>query len=539
VLLRILCVLFAYLRAQAPSPMPALRYLRDALVFAPCYVALDWASYIDPVGPFNITPWNPQAGLAVVWLLLGGLHYVPALLATIVAADAVVRHAPGGYFITALTAVTLAGGYAAVAWILRALLADLGLRSSRQLTVFVGVVFGGTAIIGAAFVGVLRGANLLAATPPLEAWLRFWVGDAVGILVTAPLLLAVADRERRAAMLALARRRESLLQALVLLGAIWLVFYALDGDPGHRFYVLFVPLIWIAARGGMNAAIVATAIVQLGVVLGIHAESAPQLPVPEIQALVAALTLTGLYLGMMFDERQRVAEGLRQTLRLAAAGDMAGAIAHELNQPLTALANYGESALMLSARGEAAQLPAVISRMLNEAQRASDVVRRLRDFFRAGTTRLETLEAAQLEAAVRHIGQQIIGARAMALEVLSDPGLPPLYVDRIQIELVIRNLIANAAEALEKDGAADPRIRVRIGRLDAGHLDLVVADSGPGLKAEMLERVFEPFVSGKPTGMGLGLAISRAIAEAHGGVLEARPAAHGEFHLVLPCSPGA
>ena len=62
-------VFVAYPRAQAPSLMPALRYLRDALVFAPCYVALDWASYIDPVGPFNITPWNPQAGLAIVWLL--------------------------------------------------------------------------------------------------------------------------------------------------------------------------------------------------------------------------------------------------------------------------------------------------------------------------------------------------------------------------------------------------------------------------------------------------------------------------------------
>ncbi|HEY7600280.1 MAG TPA: ATP-binding protein, partial [Candidatus Limnocylindrales bacterium] len=507
--------------------MSPFKYARDALVFAPCYVALDWASYIDPVGPFNITPWNPQAALALVWLLLGGLHYAPAVLVTIVVAEAMVRHAPGGYLITLLTAVTLAGGYAAIASVLRALVADLGLRSSRHLTVFIGVAVAGSAIVGAAFVGVLRGADLLGDTPLPNAWLRFWIGDAVGILVTAPLLLAAADRERRAGMLALARRRETLVQAVVLSGTIWLIFHGLGGDPGHHFYALFVPLIWIAARGGMNAAIVATAIVQLGVVAGIHAESTPDLPILEIQALVAALTLTGLYLGMMVDEREQAAASLRQTLRLAAAGDMAGAIAHELNQPLTALSNYGQSALMLSAAGADGQrqVPAVIAKMLAEAERASEVVRRLRDFFRSGTTRLEELPADELQATVQRIARQIIGTRAVALDVQSEPGLPALYVDRMQIELVIRNLIANAVEALDKQAGTERRIGVRLGRQGDTDLDLTFVDTGPGLPAEMVERVFEPFVSGKPTGMGLGLAVSRTIAEAHGGTLEAAPGA--------------
>jgi len=519
--------------------MPPLKYVRDVLVFAPCYIALDWASYIDPVGPFNITPWNPQAGLAIVWLLLGGLHYAPAVLVTIIAADTLVRHAPGGYFISFLTSVTLAGGYTAMAMVLRELVANTGLRSSRHLTRFVGVVLAGTAIIGAAFVGALRGADLLGATPLPSAWVRFWIGDAVGVLVTAPLLLAVADPERRAGMLALARRPETLLQAMVLVGTIWLIFFGLGGDPRHHFYALFLPLIWIAARGGMNGAIVATAFVQLGVVAGIHAESTPDLPVLEIQALVAALTLTGLYLGMMVDERQRAADSLRQALRLAAAGDMAGAIAHELNQPLTALANYGQSALMLSAKGEATQVPVVVARMLAEAERASEVVRRLRDFFRAGSTHLERLGAEDLLATVQRIGQQVIGTRPVALEVQSEPDLPPLYVDRLQIELVIRNILVNAVEALDKETPAERRISVRLRRESLEQLGLVFVDSGPGIGPDVRERLFEPFVSGKPTGMGLGLAISRAIAEAHGGALEARSSAHGEFHLVLPCMQSA
>jgi signal transduction histidine kinase len=517
--------------------MPLARFARDAALFAVCYVALDWASYIDPLGPFYITPWNPQPALALAWMLFGGLRHLPVVLVTVFAADIVVRHAPGGMFNSLLTSVVLAGGYGWIAWILRSLLRDLGLRSLRELTLFVATVVGGTALVGAAFVGVLRAGGLLGDASVADAWARFWVGDAVGILVTMPLLLAAMDRERRTRFAGLARRPEILVQGLVLAATIWLVFWGLGGDPGYHFYALFLPLIWIAARGGMNAAIAALAIVQLGIIAGLHSVAAPAFPVSEIQALMAALALTGLYLGMMVDERSRAEESLRQTLRLAAAGDMAGAIAHELNQPLTALANYGQSALMVLGNRDApaAALPEIIGKMLAESQRAAEVVRRLRDLFRAGTTRLEPIAADELLATVRRVGQQIIGGRPIALEAAAEPGAPALYVDRLQIELVMRNLIANAVEAMEKDARGEKRIRVRVRRAGEHELAVDFVDSGPGLKADMLERVFDPFVSGKPTGMGLGLAISRAIAEAHGGVLEARAAKHGEFHLVLPC----
>ena len=136
---------------------------------------------------------------------------------------------------------------------------------------------------------------------------------------------------------------------------------------------------------------------------------------------------------------------------------------------------------------------------------------------------------------MRRIGRQTIGTQPIALDVQVAPDLPSLYVDRLQIELVIRNLLANAVEALRDHAAPERRVRVSIDRHGVDQVCLLFADSGPGLRADMAERVFEPFVSGKPSGMGLGLAISRAIAEAHGGGLEARPSRHGEFHLVLPC----
>jgi two-component system sensor kinase FixL len=508
-------------------------------MFAPCYVALDWASYIAPLGPFNITPWNPQPALALVWLLLGGLQHLPVVLATVFGAELLVRGAPAGSLITLATSTALTGTYGLVAWGLRAMGAfDWRLRSSRHLAVFMAAATAGATLAGALYVGILEAASLLATFSFVEAWLWFSIGEVVGILVTAPLLLVAADVSRRGDLGALARRPEAQAQALVLLAAIWLVFEGIPGDPARHFYLLFIPLIWIALRGGMNGAVIAIVIVQLGVVLAIHRHSAAALPVLELQGIVATLTLTGLFLGVMVDERQRAAEAYRQSLRFASAGEMAGALAHEVNQPLAAISNYAEAARMMVAGGaDPAALDRAIESILGESRRAADVVRRLRDFFRTGATRLELMPVGELVDAIRRIGQQVIGEKAIQLEVNAPADLPPLYVDRVQIEMVLRNLIANALEAVQ--ASADARIRVGAGLEGSAQVRLVVTDSGPGIAADARERIFEPFVSGKPTGLGLGLAISRAIAEAHGGSLDARAGHHGEFHLVLPCQAGA
>ncbi len=535
---------------HAPTPPAAnppgatrsavLRYLRDAAVFAPCYIALDWASYIDPVGPFNITPWNPQPGLAIVWMQLAGLGHAPAVMLAIVLADLIVRDAPAGLPMMALTATALTAGYALIAQALRRFLApDNTVHSTRQLTLFVATVVAGTAGVGAVFVGMLVGASLVPPAAFLEYALRFWVGDAVGILVTIPLLLAAADAAQRASLATLARKPETMLQLGVLLAALWLVFGLLPGDPTRWFYLLFLPMIWIAVRGGLNGALLAVFAVQVGIVLSVHQPDAAPLAALELQALLAALTLSGFFLGIMVEERARAAAGLRESLRLAAAGEMAGAIAHEVNQPLTALANYGEAARMLLLRdaqrpgGDPGALLPLLDKMRAETSRAAEIVRRLRDFFREGTMRLQPLEAADVVASARRIAQQLIGTRPVTLETSTAPGLPAVLADRVQIELILRNLVANALEALPEGRGS---LRVHAAPADAAHVRFAVADSGGGIAAPMRAQLFSPFSTSKASGMGLGLAVSRAIAEAHGGTLELADAAHGEFHLILPAA---
>ncbi len=514
-------------------------HVRDAVLFAACYVALDWASYIYPLGPFNITPWNPPPALSIVWMMLGGLGYAPIIFGTIFIADIIIRQAPGGILITALTSLVLAGGYTAIAGTLRYFLkSDSRLGDTRQLWIFVAVTTSGTAIVGSLYVGLLWANGFLVGELFSAAVFRFWLGDAVGVLITAPLLLLAADNVARGHLRNFLRKPDTPLQFAVMVATVYFVFKGAGGDPSKFFYLLFLPLIWIALRGGFVGAALASGVVQLGVVLGSHGGPVHSLALVELQALVAALSLTGLFLGVMVDERERATESLKASLRLAAAGEMAGAIAHEINQPLAALSNYGRACQLYLERGEGkipyAELNATIEKMLGESRRAAEVVGRLRDFFRSGTTRLEHVTVESLLARAQRIGGKLDPTGEVDFRIENNAGTTVLLADRLQIELVLRNLIANAFEAIANLPKGEKGVTVSAQSVEAGRILFRVTDTGPGLTPSARKLLFEPFSSTKPMGMGLGLAISQAIAEAHGGSLSAARTKHGEFHLLLP-----
>ena len=514
-------------------------HARDTVLFAACYVALDWASYIYPLGPFNITPWNPPPALAIIWMMLGGLGYSPIVFGTIFVADIIIRQAPGGMLVTALTSLVLAGGYTVIAGTLRYFLkSDSRLSDTRQLWIFVAVTTIGTAVVGTLYVGVLWANGFLVGELFSAAVFRFWLGDAVGVLITAPLLLLAADNVARERLLNSWRKPETPLQFAVMVATVYFVFEGAGGDPSKYFYLLFLPLIWIALRGGFIGAATASGVVQVGVVLGAHGGPMHSLALVELQALVAALSLTGLFLGVMVDERERATESLRASLRLAAAGEMAGAIAHEINQPLAALSNYGRACQLYLERGEGkvhlSDLNMTIEKMLGESKRAAEVVGRLRDFFRTGSTRLEHVTVADLLERARRIGSKLDPSGAVDFRIESDASASVLLADRLQIELVLRNLIANAFEAIGNLPAGEKGVTVSVHKTEGGRILFRIADTGPGLSPSARKLLFEPFSTTKPTGMGLGLAISQSIAEAHGGTLTAALTKQGEFHLLLP-----
>lgn len=295
------------------APSGIALYLRDAGLFVACYVLLDWASFIEPLGAFNITPWNPVPALAIAWMMLRGPAHWPLVLLTVVIADVLVRDAPAGYSATAGSGFVLAAGYAAIALVLNRGLREPSLGSSRDLAYFTMIIIIGASIVGGTYVNVLAITGLLPGISITQAWLQFWLGDAVGILVTGPLILALVDDSRRARLAALLRDKRSWLEWTVLCVLLWIVFRAVPHEVTARFYVLFIPIIWIAMRAGLSGATLAMVIVQLGVLI-VERGASRHLSIIEVQLLVCILCVTGLFLGAVADERRQALAELREAL---------------------------------------------------------------------------------------------------------------------------------------------------------------------------------------------------------------------------------
>lgn len=507
----------------------------DVLTLFAGYVVLDWMSYIHPLHGLNITPWNPAPALGLVFLLRFGSNVAPLLALAILMADAWVRHLPESLPISIVLPVLLTLGYWTIAEVLRRRLAGGGIfRDRLGLLEWAGIVAAGTLLNSLVFVSALSLCNLIPASSVKEAFIRFWVGDSVGILLSMPILWMLLDERSRAQLRAMLATWESLVLLAAAGVALWIAFGVGAEADFKYFYVLFLPVGWAASRQGLTGAVFIVAIVQIGIIVAVRLLGYSAVTMLEIQTLTVVLALFGFFIGVVVDEKQRLSAELRQSLRLAAAGEMAGALAHELNQPLSALSAYGTACEQLLERGETGELlRETIRRMISESFRAADVVSRLRDFFRTGATRLERIILAELLAAAA--SQFSAKAQEQGIELAID--LPPafaLLADRLQLEVVLRNLLANAFDAVALQPVGQRRVRLSAHPEGAGQVCIRIEDSGPGLSGAIAARLFEAFQSSKASGLGLGLAISRSIVEAHGGHLLAEVTDHGLFNLILP-----
>ena len=224
--------------------------------------------------------------------------------------------------------------------------------------------------------------------------------------------------------------------------------------------------------------------------------------------------------------------------RLSTMGRMAATLAHELNQPLTAVVNYVQAAReLLENRTPAmvARIPDTLAKASAQAERAGSIIRRLREFVARGATERqpEDLNKVVEEAAAL----ALIGGRERGVHVgfRLQSHLPPVMIDKVQIQQVVLNLVRNAFDAMQDSKRRELLIETSSDPA-AGGTAVVVSDTGPGLSAEILGQLFQPFVSTKKQGMGLGLSICREIVESHGGKLEASngPEGGARFRFTLP-----
>jgi two-component system sensor kinase FixL len=252
------------------------------------------------------------------------------------------------------------------------------------------------------------------------------------------------------------------------------------------------------------------------------------------------------YTGFIRDltDRQRTETRLQElqnelvhVSRLTAMGEMASTLAHELNQPLSAIANLLTGSRRLIDRGREADQAKVrdaIDKAAAQALRAGDVIHRMRDFVRRGASQREPASLSKLveeASALALIGEK---ERQVDVRLSLDPAADSVFADRVQIQQVLLNLIRNGIDAMEDQ----PRRELVISSdlTEEGTARVSVADSGSGIAEDVLEKLFQPFMTTKPQGMGVGLSISRSIIEAHGGRIwaEANPRGGTIFRFTLP-----
>jgi two-component system sensor kinase FixL len=242
------------------------------------------------------------------------------------------------------------------------------------------------------------------------------------------------------------------------------------------------------------------------------------------------------------DEQWALLQRLTHVSRLATMGEMAAGIAHELNQPLTAIASYAQACDWLLARGstDTAEIRDALQQITAQGLRAGEIIRRLRNLVRTPDTQRVLADCNSLVEELRGLALTDARVHNARLEMELAPGLPQVLVNRGEIQQVVLNLVRNAIEALE---GVPPERRLIALRTAAGPDDTVeisVMDTGPGVDPKIIDRLFSPFVTTKPAGAGLGLAIARSIVEAHKGTLRYRPEGAGgaRFLLRLPHAQG-
>ncbi len=234
---------------------------------------------------------------------------------------------------------------------------------------------------------------------------------------------------------------------------------------------------------------------------------------------------------------QELQNELVHVSRLTALGEMASALAHELNQPLSAITNYLKGTRLLLARDEVPleRVSDAVVRASEQALRAGDIIRRLRDFVARGETErtVESLPKLVEEASAL----ALIGVKEHAIRVDYDfsPAVDRVLADKVQIQQVLLNLVRNAVDAMTAAALPKRELTIAIAPAEGNMAQVTVADTGPGIDPEVADRLFQPFVTTKRTGMGVGLSISRTIVEAHGGRLwaEPRPGGGALFGLTL------
>jgi signal transduction histidine kinase len=517
------------------------------------YVLLDWATFIHSYKGSVITPWEPGIGILFAVIVANGAFFGLPLLVGVVCAELLVRPTIFGVP-TLLNGAVVASAYTAAAMMARYYFAvDVRLTRLRDIVILILTGLVG-ALIFAIFVPL---AQIIVGRFDIDdllpSILTEFIGDATGIAIVSPLVLRFWYLRRR---LTLVHIRSVLPEAAILaalIGACLLLILETSLQHGSDFfYLLFLPVIIAALRRGVDGACVSLLATQIGLVFLFQSNKFDALIFTEFQAKMLVLTATALSVGAVVSEReqaqsafQEAEERLRRKEvdamragRFYLVSAMASALAHEINQPITAARAFARSTqqILLGTTPDLPRADRNLTTLISQIDVAGNIVRRIREFLQRGPIMGDVDVRGMLEDVLVLTGPEAASAQ-ISIELVVEDNLPRLRGDRDQLEQLILNLVRNSIDAIAGGEMRGRRIRVAAQSSNGvSDLAITVWDNGPGIATDVAAHLFEPLITSKPGGLGLGLSICWSIVAAHGGriSLEATGAEGTEFRVTLP-----
>ncbi len=504
----------------------------------------------------------PHAVLVVILLLVPVRHWWAYTLATIVAHFVATQqaHWPVLYalhceaFDTAQNVLAAAG----IRLFIKSPLNKITLRDAIVFVLIAVIIVPfGTAFWGAAFT-ISNGFG----TNYWVEWRNLGISNGVTAVVLVPALLLVAERlSRRGSRTTTARLIEGSLLALgiIIVGAY--VFAIVPAGPDTSPALLYAPiplLIWAALRFGLSGISAAMLVVTFEAIWGAmhgHGPFLQQSPAENALALQMFLIVTGtplMFLSVLLEDEKRSQQALReveedarrhreqinQLSRVSLLGEMTASLAHELNQPLSAIVTNANAGMRSIDRGkeDPGTLREILVDVEADGRRATDIIQNVRNTIKKGDPIRRRIDLNELVTNVAHVVRPDAVANSCEVETSLAKDLPSIEGDPVQIQQVLVNLVSNALDAMRHTPPDRRKVEISTDGNGDGEVRLSVRDHGTGIRPEVHERLFDQFFTTKEHGLGMGLAIVRSIVESHGGKIDAENVADGgaRFHLTLP-----
>lgn len=489
------------------------------------YVVLEWLSIISSTPSFDIVPWSPAIGLTFAAFLMFGRRFWPYLLVAVAASNVILRR-DLPLLVQLLSPIIVGGGYAvALNWVQHSRWQfDIKLGTLRDVLLLEGTAIISSALVATASILLFYVSGVLTAEAIPYNIFRYAVGDLIGVSIITPFILIVAGSGGIPKP-----NLETCLQGLAIVAALVFAF-GFSSLPHFRlFNVMFFPIIWIALRHGLKGATYGLVVTEVGLIIALLI-SGPQLAgVTTYQSLMLVLAFTGLAIGGLVTDRRRFEQDLRlnqdsvsQIFRLGSAGEVTTAIAHEINQPLTAISNYTQLVQEYLVKGEGNREIAIeaASKVASQVDRTAAVVRNLRDFIRLGRRQIGEQSPHLLIREALDLLEPNLQRTGASVKVTIARNIRNAAVDRLQIEQVLMNIISNAIDAMsENDPMKDRLISISATNIDSNRIEIQVQDSGPGFPPGFNLKKSGIRSSSKKDGLGVGLSLSQTIVEGHGGEL--------------------